>query len=255
MSTRSIERLHHRLLVRRIDRAGPHALAELEHRLHHTQLRRRGIQPGNRHPIIHDHARAHNRTTPIHAPRDQRHLQQTRQLILILNRGLGVHDPALVAQRHVAPRQHVIRNRLPEDFDAEDVGDYFFGFAFQVWVDEGYVVVCADYVSERREAFFDALDFYAVGDRVAEVLEFLVGCGGGDEEAFFVSGCEAADDAGAGDCAVADWYYVLQFGFEDAVGGEEGISGVVLGEPVWGLLALTCRSSRRRRRRRGRRSL
>lgn len=42
---------------------------------------------------------------------------------------------------------------------------------------------------------------------------------GGDEEALAVSGCEAPDDARAGDGAVADGDDVLELGFEDAVGG------------------------------------
>jgi len=65
------------------------------------------------------------------------------------------------------------------------------------------------------------------------VLEFLVGGGGGDEEAFAVAGCEAAYYSRAGDCAVADGDYVLEFGFEDAVevfGGADGDEGVGVGE-------------------------
>jgi len=54
-------------------------------------------------------------------------------------------------------------------------------------VDEGDVVVGADDVAEGGEALFYPLDFYGVGDGVAEVLEFLVGGCGGDEEAFAVA--------------------------------------------------------------------
>ena len=61
------------------------------------------------------------------------------------------------------------------------------------------------------------------------MLQFLVGGGCGDEETLFVSGCEAADDACAGDGAVADGDYVLEFGFEDGVevfGGADCDEGV-----------------------------
>lgn len=51
------------------------------------------------------------------------------------------------------------------------------------------------------------------------MLKLLVGRAGGDEEAFAVSGCETADDARAGDGAVADGDDVLELGFEDAVRG------------------------------------
>lgn len=51
------------------------------------------------------------------------------------------------------------------------------------------------------------------------MLQLLVRRAGGDEEAFAVSGCETADDARAGDGAVADGDDVLELGFEDAVRG------------------------------------
>jgi hypothetical protein len=47
------------------------------------------------------------------------------------------------------------------------------------------------------------------------MLEFLVGCGGGDEETAFVACSEAADDARSGDGGVADGDDVLEFGFEN----------------------------------------
>ncbi|RYF35151.1 MAG: hypothetical protein EOO38_29060 [Cytophagaceae bacterium] len=47
------------------------------------------------------------------------------------------------------------------------------------------------------------------------MLQFLVGCGGGDEQAFLVAGGQAADDAGSGNGGVADGYDILEFGFED----------------------------------------
>jgi len=54
-------------------------------------------------------------------------------------------------------------------------------------VHEGDVVVGADDVAEGGEALFDALDGYGVREGVAQVLKFLVRCGGGDEEAFAVT--------------------------------------------------------------------
>jgi hypothetical protein len=48
------------------------------------------------------------------------------------------------------------------------------------------------------------------------MLELLVGCGGGDEEAFLVTCGQAADDSCSGDCGVADGDDVLELGFEDA---------------------------------------
>jgi len=59
------------------------------------------------------------------------------------------------------------------------------------------------------------LHFYAVGDRIAEVLQFLVRRAGRDEEAADVTCGETSDDARAGDGALAYRDYVCQFGLED----------------------------------------
>jgi hypothetical protein len=53
---------------------------------------------------------------------------------------------------------------LTENFDTKDIGDYFFGFAFEIGVDKGDMVI-GDYdISKSRETFFyslfDMLAFY-----------------------------------------------------------------------------------------------
>ena len=85
----------------------------------------------------------------------------------------------MVTQDHITPRQDVIRNCLAEHFYTQGVGDEFFGFTLEVWVDQGDVVVGADDVAEGGEAFFDARDGDGRGEGGAEVGEFLVGgaCG------------------------------------------------------------------------------
>lgn len=100
LALRLVKGLDHGVLVL-LDRAGPHSLAQFEHGLNHAQLRRSRVQTGHGHPVIDHHASAHDGTAAIDTARYQRHLQQTRQLILILNRRLGMHDPALIRQRHV----------------------------------------------------------------------------------------------------------------------------------------------------------
>jgi hypothetical protein len=69
---------------------------------------------------------------------------------------------------------------LPEDLYPKDVCDDLLALTLEVRMDEGDVVVGADDVAEGGEAFFYSLNFDAVGDGVAEVLEFLVGCCCGD---------------------------------------------------------------------------
>jgi hypothetical protein len=49
------------------------------------------------------------------------------------------------------------------------------------------VVVAANYVSKGGESLLYSLDFDAVGNRIAEMLKFLVGGSGGDEETFLVA--------------------------------------------------------------------
>ena len=49
------------------------------------------------------------------------------------------------------------------------------------------VVVAGDDVSEGGEALLDALDGDGFGEGVAEVLELLICCGRGDEEAVAVT--------------------------------------------------------------------
>jgi hypothetical protein len=81
------------------------------------------------------------------------------------------------------------------------------------------------------------------------VLELLVGCGGGDEEAFLVTCGQATDDSCSGDCGVADGNDVLEFGFEDTgrVLVLRYLSWSVCAPSIWGGAGLeichTCRSS------------
>ena len=49
------------------------------------------------------------------------------------------------------------------------------------------------------------------------MLQLLVGCGGRDKETLLVAGGQTADDAGSGDCGVADRDNILEFSFKDTV--------------------------------------
>ena len=96
------------------------------------------------------------------------------------------------------------------------------------------VVIARDDVPERAQPLLDALDRDGGGQRIPEVLELLVGGGGGDQEAVAVAGGEPADDARAGDGGVDDGDDVGELGLEDGVkvgGGGDG------GEAVAGVRA------------------
>jgi hypothetical protein len=58
---------------------------------------------------------------------------------------------------------------LSENFNTEHVGDYFFGFALEIGVHEGDVVIGDDDVAEGGEAFF-----YSLGRMSATGFLFLV---------------------------------------------------------------------------------
>lgn len=131
-----------------VDGAGSHALAELEDGLHDAQLGGGGVEAGDGHPVVDDHAGADDGAAAVHAASHQGHLQQRAQLVLVLNAGLGVHNAALVAEGHVAARQNVVGDCLTEDLDAQHVGNDFFRLALQVRVHEGDVVVGADDISQ-----------------------------------------------------------------------------------------------------------
>ena len=152
---------------------------------------------------------------------------------MILNASLGVHNTTGVAQAHVASRKHVVSNRLSEDLDTKHISNNLLRLSLQIRVYERDVVVAANDISKRGQSLLNALDPDVVGDRVSEMLQFLIGGRGGDQQPLAVSGRQAADDSSAGNGGVADGYYVLQLGFEDGVevfGGADGDEGVAVCE-------------------------
>ena len=195
----------------------PTALTQAEDALDNTQFRRRRVQARHRHPVIHHHTGADNWTTTVDTARHQRHLQQRTELVLVLHARLRMDQATRIAQAHVATSQHIIRNRLAEDLDAEHVGDDLLGLALQVRVDEGDRVVCADDVAQRRQPLLDALDLDRVRDAVAQVLQLLVRRRRRHQKPPSVARRQSPHDACPRDRRVADGDYVGQLGFEDAV--------------------------------------
>jgi hypothetical protein len=112
--------------------------------------------------------------TSVDRPGDERYLEERTELILVLNGRLGVHESTLVAESAVTPNEDVVRDRLPEDLDLEDVGDDLLRLAIDVGVHECDVVVAGDDVPEGGETLFDALEGDGGREGVSEVLEFLI---------------------------------------------------------------------------------
>lgn len=118
---------------------------------------------------------------------DQRNLEQTAELVLVLYARFWMHEATLVGDGTIASDEDVVGDGLAEDVDLEHVCDDFLGLAIEIGVYECDVVVAGDDVSECGETLLDALDGDCVWEGIPEVLEFLV-CGRrGDEETVSVS--------------------------------------------------------------------
>lgn len=114
----SVKRLHHRILIRSVNRTRPHPLAQPEDALYHTQLGRSSVEPCHGHPVINYHSCANNGRSPIHAAGHKRDLQKTRQLILILNRGFRMYNTSLIGESHIRTRKNVVGDCLAEYLNA-----------------------------------------------------------------------------------------------------------------------------------------
>jgi len=169
----------------------------------------------NSQPIINHHPSPHKTTPSIHTPRDQRHLQQTAQLILILHARLRMHHAPRITQRHIRPHQHIIRHRLSENLHPQHIRHQLLRLPLNIRMHQRHVIIRYNHISQCGQPLLNTLDLDGIGERVAQVLEFLIRGRCGHEQAVAVSGGQTTDYAGSGDGAVADWNQVGEFGFED----------------------------------------
>lgn len=98
-----------------------------------------------------------------------------------------MNQSTLITQPTITSNEDVIGDCLSEHLDLQHVGNDLFGFSVNVGVDQSDVIVTSDDVSEGRESFFDSLNRDGVGERVAEVLKFLIGRCRGYEESMSVT--------------------------------------------------------------------
>jgi hypothetical protein len=142
-----VERFDHRILVCGVDMTGI-SFSQTEDTLDDRELSRRCVETSDSHPVVDDHTRTNNRTTSVHTTGDERDLEQTGKLVLVLDRCFGVHNTTLIAQSHVRACEDVVRDCLPEHLHAENICYYFLGLALNVGVNKCDVVVAADDVAE-----------------------------------------------------------------------------------------------------------
>jgi hypothetical protein len=113
----------------------------------------------------------------------ERNLEQTAELILILDARLRVYEATLVGNRTVGANKDVIGDGLAEYLHFEHISNDFFSLTIDVRMDECDIVIACDHVSEGGETLLDTLDRDSIGERVTEVLQLLVCCSRGDKEA------------------------------------------------------------------------
>ena len=59
-----------------------------------------------------------------------------------------MEEAALVAEGTIGADKNLVSDGLTKYFDLENVSDNFFGFAVQVGMDEGYIVVTSNNVAK-----------------------------------------------------------------------------------------------------------
>lgn len=191
------------------------SILQLEDLLDHRDLRRRRVETAEADPVVDDQSRADDVRTAVDRSSDQRHLQEARKFVLVLHAGLWMHQGAVITNYRVAPHQHVRRDGLAEDFNAEHVGNDLFRLPVNVGMDEGHVIVASDHIAQCRETLLDALNYDLIGKRVLDVHELLVcGCVG-KKQSVLVANSKPADDTATCDCSPNDGDVVLEFALED----------------------------------------
>ena len=142
----------------------------------------------------------------------------------------------LICDCTIRADEDVVRDRLAEDLDLEDVRDDLLRLAINVRVHQRDMVVAGNHVPERRQPFFDALKRNGIREGIAQVLQLLVRRRRWDEQPVAIARREAADDARAADGGVHDGDDVAELCLEGrvevgaALDGDEAVRVGELGE-------------------------
>mmetsp|Transcript_11303 Transcript_11303/g.32569 ORF Transcript_11303/g.32569 Transcript_11303/m.32569 type:complete len:202 (-) Transcript_11303:230-835(-) len=128
-----------------------------------------------------------------------------------------MNHSTLVGNVHIGTDEGLPPDGLSKDLDAQNVRDDLFRFPIRVWMYESDVIVGTNNVTESRQSFLDALDHDLVGQRVSEVLQFLVRGGVGDQQSPDVSHRGSSHVSSSPDGGVNHGDVFDQLGFEGRV--------------------------------------
>ena len=188
---------------------------QLEDTLHHRYFCSSSVESTKGNPIICHHPSTQHIGTAVDGSSDERHLQQTGKFLNILNGGTRVHHASLIGKLAVRAHQRLPSDSLSKDFHSQNIRNHVFRLSINIRMHQRHVIVGGYDIPERRQALFNALHDDAVGKRIAQVLEFQVRRGVGNEQSPTIPDRRASDEATAGNRGVNDGNVIAQFGFKD----------------------------------------
>lgn len=152
------------------------ALLQIEDFLNNGDLVRRRDKAGKRTPIVDRQTGADNFGAAVDSAGDKRDLEKRCQLLLVLDRGFGMDNGALIRERTIRADENIAGNRLPKHLDTENVDNDFLGFFVEIGMDQSDVIIANNHITKRRKTLLDTLHYDSIGQRVANMQQFLVRC-------------------------------------------------------------------------------
>jgi hypothetical protein len=190
---------------------------KVEDRLDNSKLGSGSVETAESSPIIDNHTRTNNIGTTVHSTSGDGNLEEDRELMLLLNRGLGVNDSTLIAKRAVGANKHVLGNRLTEDFDTKHILDDILSSLIDIRVNKSNVIVTNNTVTESRQLIFDSSKLNVIRKSIAKELELLISGSGRNKKTVLVAGSQTTNDTGTSNSAVNDGDDTTELSLEDAI--------------------------------------
>jgi hypothetical protein len=87
-------------------------------------------------------------------------------------------------------------------------------YSIDIRMDKGNIVIADNNISKCRKSLLYSLNGYLWRQRVANVLQFLVSGGVGDQKTILVTDAKSADDSGSSNGCVNNGYNITEFAFK-----------------------------------------